>query len=193
VPKFLNDGAFQTLEATVLDWLSVMDEAGVAGDDHRRIAMEAAYNNFDNGSNTGETMVALRAAAALYNPGWVAQLDAFLVGAVRTSNYPTSFDQGARDALTAYRADPANQGMGGQVRCAGHNKPAHMVVALTIDHVVPVATHWNNTGYNTTKAARRTWYNDPTNHVYLCQPCNSSKGSGGVYYRIDTGPHYTNL
>lgn len=108
-------------------------------------------------------------------------------GGVRANFYPSGFVKHAKQAQIV--SDTANtHHANGLIKCPGYKKPAHYVASTTIDHVVPVSYHWNNTGYQTDKATRRQWYNDTANHEYLCQPCNSSKG-GQVYTKA---PDYAN-
>jgi hypothetical protein len=60
----------------------------------------------------------------------------------------------------------------------------------SLDHVVPVATHWNTTGYNTDQNTRGIWYNNTANLHVVRGSHNSSMGSGGVNYRRDVGPNF---
>lgn len=106
-------------------------------------------------------------------------------GGVRTNFYPSGYVSHARQAHSAYDAAHTH---GNMVRCPGYNIAAHYATATTIDHIVPVSYHWNNVGYQTDKATRHQWYNDPTNHIYLCQSCNSSKGG----FRYVKAPDYAN-
>jgi hypothetical protein len=67
----------------------------------------------------------------------------------------------------------------------------------TIDHVKPVARHWNQKGHNMSRADRRTWLNKTSNLVPICSSCNSKKGGyhGGVSYNYNTvvGLNFTGM
>lgn len=58
----------------------------------------------------------------------------------------------------------------------------------TIDHVKPVARHWNLKGHDMSRAARRTWLNKTSNLIPICSTCNSKKGGyyGNVSYNYNT-------
>jgi hypothetical protein len=60
----------------------------------------------------------------------------------------------------------------------------------SLDHVVPVATHWNTVGYDTDQQTRATWYNNTANLEVVRRSHNSAMGSGGVNYRRDVGPNF---
>ncbi|MCX4609675.1 LamG-like jellyroll fold domain-containing protein [Streptomyces mirabilis] len=63
---------------------------------------------------------------------------------------------------------------------------------LTYDHAPPVVDHWNSSGYNSSRAARNDYYNDPDNLVPMRRGPNSSAGgSMTARYRQDTGPNYS--
>ncbi|MEV6638397.1 hypothetical protein AB0M54_47560, partial [Actinoplanes sp. NPDC051470] len=74
---------------------------------------------------------------------------------------------------------------------AAHIAPA---AAASLDHMTPVASHWNapghggSTGSNTHQGKRGQWYNLESNLEVLCGPCNSAKQSGGVKYKPEVGP-----
>ena len=64
--------------------------------------------------------------------------------------------------------------------CAGFGRDAHRIRRnqVQIDHdVIPVASHWNSTGHDCDQATRYQWYDDPSNLVELCGPCNRAKSS----------------
>lgn len=63
---------------------------------------------------------------------------------------------------------------------------------ITIDHIMPVAEHWNRYGHDQTKQDRHDWFNDTDNHQCMCRSCNSSFGSGGIYYSRVVGPNFRN-
>lgn len=63
---------------------------------------------------------------------------------------------------------------------------------LTYEHLDPVVEHWNSTGYNTGRAARNDWYNDPNNMEPMTRGQNSSGGGQMTSrYRQDVGPNYS--
>jgi len=110
--------------------------------------------------------------------------DSIDIGGVRSNYYPSGFDATAR----ANRDDYVKKHPGAKSgwRCPGTGaRPAHDADPgdVSIDHAVPVATHWNSVGYKTDKDSRKAWYNDTSNHEIMCRSCNSSKGSGGVSYK----------
>lgn len=76
-----------------------------------------------------------------------------------------------------------------QYRCE-HCNQCVLKSNASLDHVTPVATHWNTVGYNTDQNTRFQWYNDTTNIEIVDRHHNSSMGSGGVYYRRDTGTNF---
>lgn len=110
---------------------------------------------------------------------------------IRTHFYSGHYQVAATNALATYEANHPGTAPN-TVRCPGNGgtQGPHDIApgSLTIDHIVPVATHWNAgagahpAGRDTTRASRNTFYTDPTNHQYMCGSCNSSKNSGGVYY-----------
>jgi hypothetical protein len=112
---------------------------------------------------------------------------------IRGHMYPSGYNAAAMMAKQNWINAHTNS-ITGQVNCGGTpTRPAHQTTAgnITIEHNVAVADHWNNgwnlhlAGRNTDRQNRNAFYNDATNHLYLCGPCNSSLGSGGVLYRTD--------
>ncbi|HEV2146626.1 MAG TPA: type VI secretion system baseplate subunit TssG [Longimicrobiaceae bacterium] len=67
----------------------------------------------------------------------------------------------------------------------------------TIDHVKPVARHWNQKGRDMSRAARNQWLNKTSNLVPICSSCNTIKGSWyqGVQHNYNTvvGPNFTGM
>jgi hypothetical protein len=120
-------------------------------------------------------------------------------GAARASFYPSGYSTAANNAWSNWctaHTDPITN----LVQCPGFGRAPHLVAqtAITIDHIVSVCTHWNSghgvhpAGRNCTRAQRNTFFNDVTNHTYLCGPCNTSKGSGGNNYQQVVGPNFRN-
>ena len=113
---------------------------------------------------------------------------------IRQTNYPGSWDRASKNARDLYQTqNTVTKGV--KWKCPGAGfKPAHDVMwaDITIDHRHPVAAHWNAIGCNSTRLVRSNWSLDTKNHDYLCQPCNSSKGSGNILYTIVREPQYSN-
>jgi hypothetical protein len=186
----VSKGKAQALQSAMDDELDAyMESDNFDPDEYAR--MMAAYNGFEEGSSTHETKT--RVASSGFSASVTTVLD---WKSIRAANYPSSFDAGAitaRDAYVNANKNPANSN---EFKCPGAGtsaKPAHWARTsdVSIDHIVPVATHWNSTGYNTSRAVRNTWYNDTKNHAYVCVSCNSSMGSGGVLYTKPPGPSYS--
>jgi HNH/ENDO VII superfamily nuclease with conserved GHE residues len=109
----------------------------------------------------------------------------------RAAFYPNNY-------VLATKTWKANQLIGmqdtcgaGNFRCPGCNACKNNAAA-TIEHIIPVAQHWNQHGRDQSRAQRNTWYNDTTNHSVMCGPCNSGLGSGGVLYDRTVTPNFTN-
>jgi hypothetical protein len=114
--------------------------------------------------------------------------------------YPSGYNVAAINAKNVWVAahtDPLTL----LVNCPGTGTPAHPAHqvnpgAITVEHNVAVADHWNNgwnahpAGRNTTRANRVAFYNDSANHLYLCGPCNTALGSGGHNYRSTVTPNF---
>ena len=121
-------------------------------------------------------------------------LKAEYAGQVREWFYKKNFRSAhKKDVMDrAIRGAPA-----GLATCAGYERARHRVEVkdIQIDHdVLPVAGHWNSTGCNTDQSSRYTWYDDPTNLVGLCGPCNRAKSSKvngvKVSYNKTVGPNF---
>lgn len=116
-------------------------------------------------------------------------------GKQRTSFYPSSYSTQAINA----RDDWATIGAGrsstpGKFTCPGtHHYISHEADKkdLTIEHVQSVVDHWNKVGRYTDRATRSAWYNNSSNHTYMCRQCNSSLG-GGAQYNNKVGDYFTN-
>jgi hypothetical protein len=82
-------------------------------------------------------------------------------------------------------------------KCTGQNfqcehcRKCVPLSTLSIDHLTPVATHWNTIGYDSDQNTRNVWYNKTSNLALVSKNHNSSMGSGGVKYRRDVGPNFT--
>ena len=63
---------------------------------------------------------------------------------------------------------------------------------VTVEHRMPVVTHWNQEGYNQSREQRAAWYNSSENLTVLRKSSNSSAGAQlGETYRQDVGSQYT--
>lgn len=115
-------------------------------------------------------------------------------GEVREWFYKRGF-RSLRKATVIATAAAAAAPNAGMYQCAGHGatRPPHLITLdqVTLDHVVPVAAHWNSVGREVDQKTRYEWYDDPANLVVLCRSCNSSKGSGGVSYIPIVKPTFT--
>jgi hypothetical protein len=148
-------------------------------------AANRLFNRITRDTHDHDAQQQLLAAAVTTGRQEFAQIAATIdIGSVRRNYYPSTYSATALQHKATY----VNGHPGGTVgtwRCPGtatraaHDAP---VADATIDHIIPVATHWNTVGYKSNKATRVAWYSDHTNHQYLCQSCNSSRGSGGVHY-----------
>jgi hypothetical protein len=83
----------------------------------------------------------------------------------------------------------------GKVRTADGDIVARNDPRLTIEHNKPVVEHWNETGYNSTRAVRNDFYNNTNNMSLRLRSANSADGgrmsASGVRYRQDVGSDYT--
>jgi hypothetical protein len=184
----LSKSKAKALEDAMDAEIDAMIDSG-AYDEATLAKMMGAYNSFEEGSNKLETKHS--AVSSGFSAATTQILD---WTTVRAANYPSGFSSAAdlaRDTYVNAHKNPLNAA---QWQCPGTStKPAHWAPTsdVSIDHIVPVATHWNSTGYNTSRAVRNTWYNDTSNHAYVCKSCNSSMGSGGVFYTKPPGPGYS--
>ena len=74
--------------------------------------------------------------------------------------------------------------------CAKVRDPRVDLQLLTLDHVDPVAAHWNRPGggHDGTQAQRARWYSELANLAPMCKSCNCAKG-GPPYDRV-VGPNF---
>jgi 5-methylcytosine-specific restriction endonuclease McrA len=67
----------------------------------------------------------------------------------------------------------------------------------TIDHVKPVARHWNRKGHDMSRAARRVRPDKTSNLIPICASCNSRKGgyygSVSCNYNTVVGSGFTGM
>jgi hypothetical protein len=193
--KYLRPEDVQSLEIFLQDVLSHMEEAGHAQHPSYDLIYQS-YNHFDDDSNTAATLAELVNAVSGFNPAWGQHINAVVATGIRQMNYPSSWNIAETTPRDAYKLAHPGTGPGtwSCPRPQGSGLPAHDASNLdcTIEHIYPVVSHWNTIGHDTTKIARANWYRDLTNHEYLCQACNSSKGGGGAVYNIVTGTNYSN-
>ena len=106
----------------------------------------------------------------------------------RQSEYPHDFRAGVRDGIIAQNTSPTGDVIDPNT---GEVIPPDQV---TIEHIMPVAEHWNTIGHNTTKEARTDWYNLESNLTVMPKRQNSAEGAErqneGLVFRQDTGPNY---
>lgn len=96
---------------------------------------------------------------------------------VRSMFYPSAFDSDVKTAVWL-RDNTAG------ARCPICGQPLSAGTGeLSIDHIIPVARHFNQGGYHMTQRERKEWYNDINNLTLVHASCNSSKSSGGERYR----------
>ncbi len=82
----------------------------------------------------------------------------------------------------------------GMVRTADGRIVARDHPDMTMEHNTAVVDHWNQRGYNMTRAERNDFYNDRSNLSPMLRGDNSAGGgrmsAAGVRYRQDVGPNY---
>jgi uncharacterized Zn-binding protein involved in type VI secretion len=111
----------------------------------------------------------------------------------RKTEYPSSYRAGVKEKLLDENTIQSGKDAG-KVRTADGLKVARDDARLTIEHNKPVVEHWNEKGYNSSRAERNDFYNDTENMSLMLKSTNSSEGGkmsgAGVRYRQDTGPDY---
>ncbi len=191
--RFLSRSNAEAIGEAIQNTLSAMEEEGDS-DSHQYEELTEIYNNFDAGSLATETVEEIRALTQNTMYDRLDELDTWMesliTGNVRNSNYPSSYSQAAQQALLNYKNNHQNPADATECLCSNcMNYVAK--TDMTIDHVTPVAQHWNTIGNDTDRATRHAWYSDVNNHEYVCRSCNSSMGSGGVRYNMAVGPNYS--
>lgn len=188
MPRFLSPSDAQGIEHLLDLTMEEIDD-----DDPRYAALYNAYNAFEPQSNTAATIAEVVAAIRLVNNQRADQLEGAIFERIRQNNYPSAWNTTATQAKDTYVTNHPG-GNASSWMCPGFGRATHQatVADVTIDHIMPVAQHWNLTGCNTSRLARANWYQDTTNHAYLCRACNSRRGSGGIRYNIAVGGAYTN-
>ena len=158
-------------------------------------ALDELHENITTDMHDYEAIAKLRDASVNQHlPDLDDIADSITVGGPRSNYYPSGFNITARNNRDMYLlTHPAGGKKGTNFKCPGNGVTAKhtMPNALaSIDHIKPVAWHWNKYGYVSDLTTRVTWFNDITNHEIMCRNCNSSKGSGGVLYTKQ--PDYNN-
>ena len=144
----------------------ISDDAACAADN----CIDADCNVRDTYSTgTGQPRPLGQTIRARFYPGFNATTQAWALNRINAL-------QGTCGA-TGYRCEHCNQ-------CVLKSN-------ASLDHVVPVATHWNTTGRNTDQNTRFQWYNDTNNLEVVDRNHNSSMGSGGVNYRRDVTQNFS--
>ena len=203
--KCLRKQDVAAINEIVQDCLSYLDENKV--NYHNAVYQELlkAYNRFEAKSNTVATMEIVREAVRELDNAfgttfgnWV---EGIIFDGVRSLNYPSHWTRSHKANARTYMLENPGPGIATATDmkvswicpgAGGRESHQHPFGAYTIEHVIPVVDHWNEYGYDQTKQQRKQWYHDFDNLILLCGPCNSAKGGGGSYYRIDTGPNYSN-
>jgi 5-methylcytosine-specific restriction endonuclease McrA len=187
--KFLTTAECKKLEKLIDLTIEETDQRGPA-----YLALYAAYNGFEPSSNSAASIAAIVAAIDPVNRPRADDIRGWVFIKIRQNNYPSNWDLPSQQARDAFRlGNPGSSAVFWQ--CPGQGLTVAHDAALndiTIDHVIPVAVHWNAYGCDTDGISRKNWYWDITNHAYLCGPCNSARGSGGVLYNMFTGLNYSN-
>lgn len=111
----------------------------------------------------------------------------------RKTEYPSGYRAGVKEEVLD--ANTIQSGKhAGKVMTADGDKVYRNDPRLTIEHNKPVVEHWNEVGYNSTRAERNDFYNDTGNTSLKLRSANSSEGAkmgaSGVRYRQDVGPNY---
>ncbi len=197
--RFLSDSQASALENHIQDALSGIEEDGDSSD-AIYTSLNNIYNTFSSGSNAHAALSDIILLTSGSSNTRAQTLNNIVSGMlqqnsqnVRSANYPSNYNSTASNARDTYRTNHSVSTT--QWRCPGNGSTnAHNAANgdITIDHITPCASHWNSTGYNTDRSTRTAWYNNTSNHHYMCRSCNSSLGSGGVTYRLDTGSSYSN-
>ena len=111
----------------------------------------------------------------------------------RRTEYPSSYRAGVKNEVLD--ANTITEGKNaGKVMTADGERVARDDPRLTIEHNTAVVEHWNQKGYNLSRADRNDFYNDTSGLSLRLRSANSSDGgkmaASGVRYRQDVGPDY---
>ncbi|WP_143268341.1 hypothetical protein [Azospirillum agricola] len=183
------------LEDQIQDLLTEMECAGDTGDNY--VLLNKIFNLFDSGSNKSSVIAEIKKEVGPNPQGTMKNLIDWLSNpknlnnSIRETNYGNYYNSTAKKKMTDYVKNNPGVLPNTWICPVGVGHVA-LNSDASIDHVDPVAKHWNDVGYNSNRSTRTTWYTDESNHVTVCRSCNSSMGSGGIRYRITTGANYSN-
>lgn len=196
----LNEKTTKSLEEILLNLISELDDtANTSGAEYT--ILNELYNSFGKGSSKQKVIQFIRDEVGSNPTGTLKYLIDWLDNpknlseSIRQDNYGSFYNQTAINNKNNYVTN--NNAGNGQWWCPG-TIPGGFTThranngSATIDHITPVAKHWNTIGYNSNRKTRTDWYTLTSNHRIICQSCNSSIGSGGVKYRITMGSGYSN-
>ncbi len=106
-------------------------------------------------------------------------------GIIRDKFYGKNFNSDVKERLKDLKEEPKDTSNTFLCRDIDGNWDEHSAKEndATLDHIIPVAKHWNTKGHNQTQSEREAWYNDTTNLQVVCKKHNSKKGSLGIKYQ----------
>ncbi|AHG43349.1 type IV secretion protein Rhs [Pseudomonas syringae CC1557] len=111
----------------------------------------------------------------------------------RKTEYPSSYRAGVKDAVLDANTIEGGK-HAGKVMTVDGDRVYRDDPRLTIEHNKPVVEHWNEQGYNSTRAERNDFYNNTKDLSLKLKVENSRQGgvmsASGVRYRQDVGPDY---
>lgn len=111
----------------------------------------------------------------------------------RGTEYPSGYRAGVVDDVLDAHTIQSGPNKGKVLTADGKVVPRDHP-DMTMEHNTPVVEHWNQGGYDMTRAQRNDFYNDRSNLSPMLRGDNSSGGgamsAAGVRYRQDTGPNY---
>ena len=131
-----------------------------------------AYNGFEPKSNSAASIQAIVDAIEPVDQARADAIRGWIFVKIRSNNYPSNWDHASTQAKVAYAvAHPGATALtaASHWRCPGQGTTlAHdkLLADISIDHVIPVAQHWNTVGSNSDSTTRKNWYYDRTNHAY---------------------------
>nr|WP_245229339.1 PAAR domain-containing protein [Pseudomonas sp. PvP025] len=111
----------------------------------------------------------------------------------RKSQYPSGYRAGIKDKVLD--ANTIKEGPdAGKILTADLDVVPRTDPRITIEHNKAVVEHWNEQGYNSSRASRNEFYNNTDNMSIRLRSANSSDGAkmaaDGIRYRQDVGPNY---
>ncbi|MCW5952923.1 MAG: HNH endonuclease, partial [Propionibacteriaceae bacterium] len=119
-----------------------------------------------------------------FREGWRRRFYGGWQGGIENTKWQESNQAGIRElrARDPAAAIPANPDVYCCASCggcfsSGGGVPGYPIRPWHLDHIQPVASHFNSEGLNTTQDVRVGWYSRPINLQGLCSTCNLQKGS----------------